>query len=111
MGIASVRWFNGEAVIDMAFDFSKYFHRLFYHALLLWQMCALVPAKDDPSALAIKACDPSGQVIMLVSKLVPMPSSPGRFYAVGPPPKLPGHTRAIEGGRRNGYGTMICKCL
>ena len=46
--------------------------------------------KDDPSALAIKACDPSGQVIMLVSKLVPMPSSPGRFYAVGPPPKLLG---------------------
>merc|ERR550514_528882 len=39
--------------------------------------------KDDPSALAIKACDPSGQVLMLVSKLVPMPSSPGRFYCVG----------------------------
>ena len=34
---------NGEACIEMAFDFSKYFHRLFYHALLLWQMGALVP--------------------------------------------------------------------
>merc|ERR550514_617305 len=39
------------------------------------QRCSVLSAgpKDDPSA----------QVIMLVSKLVPMPSSPGRFYCVG----------------------------
>ena len=38
---------NGEACIEMAFDFSKYFHRLFYHALLLWQMGALVPRAGE----------------------------------------------------------------
>ena len=38
---------NGEACIEMAFDFSKYFHRLFYHALLLWQMGALIPRAGE----------------------------------------------------------------
>merc|ERR1719158_934441 len=38
---------------------------------------------DDPSALAIKKCDPSGMTLMQVVKLIPMPSSPGRFFCVG----------------------------
>jgi len=38
---------------------------------------------DDPSALAIKKCDPSGIALMQVVKLLPMPSSPGRFFCVG----------------------------
>ena len=44
---------NGEACIELAFDFSKYFHRLFYHALLLWQMGALVPRDGGGGALDI----------------------------------------------------------
>ena len=47
---------NDEACVEMAFDFSKYFHRLFYDALLLWQMGALVPsdsAHGEPSTLDI----------------------------------------------------------
>ena len=40
---------NGESMVDMAFDFSKFFHQLFYYALLLWQMGAIVPRRggDD----------------------------------------------------------------
>ena len=36
---------NGEAVVDMAFDFSKFFHQLFYQVLMLWQMGAIVPRR------------------------------------------------------------------
>ena len=41
---------NGEAAVDMAFDFSKFFHQLFYYALMLWQMGAIVPRKRDPAS-------------------------------------------------------------
>ena len=36
---------NGESMVDMAFDFSKFFHQLFYYALMLWQMGAIVPRR------------------------------------------------------------------
>ena len=39
---------NGEAVVDMAFDFSKFFHQLFYYVLMLWQMGAIVPRQTAP---------------------------------------------------------------
>ena len=41
---------NGEPAVDMAFDFSKFFHQLFYYALMLWQMGAIVPRKRDPAS-------------------------------------------------------------
>merc|ERR1712019_38203 len=37
---------------------------------------------DDEAALAIKACDPAGPLMMYVSKMVPT-SDKGRFYAFG----------------------------
>lgn len=37
---------------------------------------------DDDAALAIKACDPTGPVMMYISKMVPT-SEKGRFYAFG----------------------------
>jgi len=38
--------------------------------------------QDDPSATAIRNCDPSGPLMMYVSKMVPT-SEKGRFYAFG----------------------------
>merc|ERR1712168_112922 len=38
--------------------------------------------KDDEVAVALKACDPSGQLMMYISKMVPT-SDKGRFYAFG----------------------------
>ncbi len=37
---------------------------------------------DDPCATAIKNCDPNGELMMYVSKMVPT-SDKGRFYAFG----------------------------
>jgi len=37
---------------------------------------------DDEAALAIKACDPAGPLMMYISKMVPTPDK-GRFYAFG----------------------------
>ena len=36
-----------QHIVELAFDFSKFFHRLFYHVLELWQMGALVPVLDS----------------------------------------------------------------
>ena len=44
---------NGESSVEMAFDFSKYFHRLFYEALSLYQMGCIVPRLDDPEVLSM----------------------------------------------------------
>lgn len=38
--------------------------------------------KDDEAAVAIKACDPAGPLMMYISKMVPT-SDKGRFYAFG----------------------------
>jgi len=43
---------NNEPVIDIALDWSKWYHRLWYHALELWQMGALVPDIGNGGALA-----------------------------------------------------------
>jgi elongation factor 2 len=37
---------------------------------------------DDPAAIAIKTCDPTGPLMMYISKMVPT-SDKGRFYAFG----------------------------
>lgn len=37
----------------------------------------------DPSAKAIQACDPKGMMLFQCTKLFPMASTPGRFYAIG----------------------------
>ena len=37
---------------------------------------------DDPCATAIKNCDPEGELMMYISKMVPT-SDKGRFYAFG----------------------------
>ena len=42
---------NNETCIEMAFDFSKYFHRFYMRTLNMWQMGCIVPSKDDPEAL------------------------------------------------------------
>ena len=46
---------NGESMVDLAFDFSKFFHQLFYDALMLWQMGAIIPrhkgSSDEGDAL------------------------------------------------------------
>ena len=42
---------NGEPAVDLAFDFSKFFHQLFYYVLMLWQMGAIVPRKHDSAAV------------------------------------------------------------
>ena len=69
---------NGEATIDMAFDFSKFFHQLFYHALLLWQMGAIVPrgsAAGDALDFALEyvmtmGATPSSQVAQRFSNAI-----------------------------------------
>merc|ERR1712193_16299 len=38
--------------------------------------------QDDEVAVALKACDPSGPLMMYISKMVPT-SDKGRFYAFG----------------------------
>ena len=43
---------NGESVISIALDWSKFFHRLFYNAYELWQTGALVPDAKNNSLLA-----------------------------------------------------------
>jgi len=38
--------------------------------------------QDDPCALAMKACDPKGPLMVYISKMVPTTES-GRFFAFG----------------------------
>jgi elongation factor 2 len=38
--------------------------------------------QDDEAAVAAKACDPNGPLMMYISKMVPT-SDKGRFYAFG----------------------------
>jgi len=47
---------NGEVVIDIALDWSKWYHRLFYECYELWQMGCLIPdaAKGGMLAFAIE---------------------------------------------------------
>ena len=69
---------NGEATINMAFDFSKFFHQLFYYALLLWQMGAIVPrgsAAGDALDFALEyvmtmGATPSSQVAQRFSNAI-----------------------------------------
>jgi len=46
---------NGEAPIEIALDFSKYFHRMFYMALLIWQFGGVIPrAGGDALDIALE---------------------------------------------------------
>jgi len=40
-------------------------------------------APDDPTSEAVKKCDPNGRFLFGITKMVPMPSAAGRFYALG----------------------------
>jgi len=42
---------NGEDTVEMAFDFSKYFWRLFLHVYSLWQFGCIVPRQGESEAL------------------------------------------------------------
>ena len=44
--------------------------------------CSCPGPTDDESAIAVKNCDPTGPLMMYVSKMVPT-SDKGRFYAFG----------------------------
>ena len=66
---------NNEATVDMAFDFSKFFHQLFYDALLLWQMGAIVPRKRDPASHTAGADDALDFALEYVMTMGATPSS------------------------------------
>ena len=53
--------------------------------IVLWLsllFCPIPGPQDDEAAMAIKGCDPTGPLMMYVSKMVPT-SDKGRFYAFG----------------------------
>merc|ERR1711998_503240 len=39
--------------------------------------------QDDPCAVAMKNCDPSGPTMVFISKMVPQSTQQDRFYAFG----------------------------